>query len=71
VQTRILLLQGNPSSAYLSEVLLGCLADASLNNSQLMLESVRTVIKPKSSGVRSGAASMAFSCRRPSAIRAK
>lgn len=38
VQTRILLLYGNPSSAYLSEVLLGCLAGAGITNSQLMLE---------------------------------
>lgn len=38
VRTRIGLVYGNPSSAYLSEVLLGCLAEASRADVQLMLE---------------------------------
>lgn len=37
-RTRIGLIYGNPSSAYLSQVLLGCLAEASRTDVQLMLE---------------------------------
>jgi len=36
-RTRIALLYGNPSAAYLSEVLLGCLSEASRSDVQLML----------------------------------
>ncbi|MBB5685348.1 LacI family DNA-binding transcriptional regulator [Sphingobium boeckii] len=37
-QTRIALIYGNPSSAYLSEVLVGCLTEASRSDVQLVLE---------------------------------
>ena len=37
-QTRLVLLHGNPSAAYLSEVLVGCLTEATRDDVQLLLE---------------------------------
>ena len=46
-RTRIALVYGNPSAAYLSEVLLGCLSEASRSDVQLLLANCEDSLEPE------------------------